>query len=573
MKQPAVLMSNCPPIVAVVFSLFALLLPSQSTAAKGNHLWSQRFGDASSESGWSVAADGSENVIVTGNFYGTVDFGGGLLTSAGDRDIFVAKFDPCGDHLWSQRFGDASDQWGASIAVDSAGNVLAAGYFEGTVDFGGGPLTSAGDIYDKDIFVAKFDPDGNHLWSQRFGDERSQWGNSVAVDGPGNVILTGTFYGTVDFGGVPLVNPSPGDIWDIFVVKFDRDGNHLWSQRFGDSNPNWEGCWSVAVDGSRNVILTGYIEGTVDFGGEPLTSAGFDDIFVVKLDSSGNHVWSKRFGDWNEFQIGESVAVDDSGNVVVTGNFQSTVDFGGGTLTSAGEVDIFVVKFDPGGNHIWSQCFGDASPQWSKSVAIDYSGYVVITGIFLGAVDFGGELLTSGGSHDIYVADFDGGGNHIWSQSFGDASGQRSNGVTMDSSGNIVVTGDFQGTVDFGGGTLTSAGEVDIFVVKFIDPVVAVLPENYTVTYQELGYSYPNPFNPSTRIPYVIHRASHVCLAVYDISGRLINTLVDDYMESGSYVEKWDGRDSRDNTMATGVYFCRLTAGPHTETRRMTLIR
>jgi hypothetical protein len=191
-----------------------------------HHLLSQRFGGVIDQLGVGVAVDGSGNVVVTGEFEGTVDFGGGPLTSTGSYDIFLAKFDEAGNHVWSRRFGDASEQYGMSVTVDVSGNVIVTGRFDGTVDFGGAALTSAGNW---DIFVAKFDEASNHLWSDSYGDESNQSGSGVAVDGSGNVIVTGRFDGTVDFGSGPLT--SAGN-WDIFVAKFDEAGNHLWSDSY-----------------------------------------------------------------------------------------------------------------------------------------------------------------------------------------------------------------------------------------------------------------------------------------------------------------------------------------------------
>jgi hypothetical protein len=125
----------------------------------------------------------------------------------------VAKLDAAGNALWSKLFGDASNQIGSSIAVDGTGNVLSTGYFGGTVDFGKGPLTSAGSY---DLFVAKLDAAGNALWSKRFGDADAQHGTSIAVDGAGDVLMTGNFYGTVDFGKGPLTSAGG---YDLFVAK------------------------------------------------------------------------------------------------------------------------------------------------------------------------------------------------------------------------------------------------------------------------------------------------------------------------------------------------------------------
>jgi hypothetical protein len=219
---------------------------------------------------------------VTGEFDGSVDFGGGLLTSAGLYDIFVAKFDAAGVHIWSQRFGSGFHEVGRSAAVDGFGNVVVTGDIEGSVDFGGGLLTSAGG---DDVFVAKFDPAGNHIWSRRYGDASDDFARGAAVDVSGNVIVTGYFYGSVDFGGALLTSAGAQD---IFVAKFNPDGHHLWSQRFGAAASDRGQV--AAVDGSRNVIVTGEFSGSVDFGGGPITSAGGVDIFVAKFDTDGNHI-------------------------------------------------------------------------------------------------------------------------------------------------------------------------------------------------------------------------------------------------------------------------------------------
>jgi hypothetical protein len=427
------------------------------TACTGTHLWSKRFGENSSQKGTSVATDSAGNILLTGSFDSTVDFGGGALTSAGGSDLFITKLDPAGAHLWSKRFGDTDSQVGRSITTDSAGNVLLTGYFGGTVDFGGGALTSAGG---SDLFIAKFDPVGAHLWSKRFGDAGSQVGSSITTDSADNVLLTGYFTGTVDFGGGALT--SAGD-YDLFVTKLDPAGAHLWSKRFGDAGYQ-EGS-SITTDSSSNVLLTGSFDDTVDFGGGALTSAGGDDLLVAKLDPAGAHLWSKRFGDTND-QHGSSISIDSAGNVLLTGHFLGTVDFGGGALTGAGLYDLFVAKLDPAGAHLWSKRFGDTARQEGDSITTDSAGNVLLTGSFVGTVDFGGGALTSAGVDDLFVAKLDPAGAHLWSKRFGDMNYQEGYSITTDSAGNVLFTGYFIGTVDFGGGPLTSAGSQDIFVAK-----------------------------------------------------------------------------------------------------------
>jgi hypothetical protein len=178
-------------------------------------------------------------------------------------------------HLWSKSFGGINSDLGYSVSVDSSGNVYITGYFgSSTIDFGGGALTSAGG---EDIFLAMFDSNGNHKWSKRF--DGSGVGNSISVDISGNVYITGRFdSSTIDFGGGALINVG---LNDIFLVKFDNNGNHKWSKRFGGGD--WDEGYSVSVDISGNVYGTGLFSGSnIDFGGCPLSSAGGGDIYLIK---------------------------------------------------------------------------------------------------------------------------------------------------------------------------------------------------------------------------------------------------------------------------------------------------
>jgi Beta-propeller repeat len=427
-------------------------------SCKGTCLWSIRAGDANAQDGSGIAVDASGNVLVTGSFSGTMTFGGAILTSAGADDAFVAKLDALGNPLWSKRFGDLNEQIGAGIAADASGDALVTGTFAGVTSFGGSLLASAGL---GDVFVVKLDAAGNHVWSKRFGDAGEQDGNSVAVDAVGNVLVTGFFFGAMNFGGGPLVSAGQND---IFVVKLDDAGNHLWSKRFGDAGA--QSGASIAVDAAGNVLVTGSLSGTVDFGGGPLVSAGQNDIFVVKLDAAGNHLWSRRFGDGGA-QGGAGIAADGLGNVLVTGAFSGTANFGGGPLASAGGGDVFVVKLDGAGNHVWSKRFGDSNEQAGYSVAVDAAGNVFVTGSFSGAVDFGGGQLASAGSDDFFLLKLDAVGSHLWSRRAGAQGADVGQSVKADSAGNALVTGTISGTADFGAGPLTSPGGGDIFIAKF----------------------------------------------------------------------------------------------------------
>ena len=338
-----------------ILVLASLLLPV--VAVQGQDLvWARQVGGASSEWGWGVAVDDSGNVYTTGEFQGTVDFdpGAGVfnLTSAGGDDIFVSKLDSAGNFLWAQQMGGTDNDSGNALAVDGGGNVYTTGGFRVTADFDPGVgvinLTSAGE---RDIFVSKLDSAGNFVWVQQMsgtGDDRS-WG--LAVDGSGNVYTTGGFEGTVDFDpSAGVFNLTSAGAVDIFVSKLDSAGNFVWVQQMGGTGVDF--CRGISVDSSGNVYTTGQFEGTADFdpglGVVNLTSVGFFDISVSKLDSAGNFVWAQQMGGPG-FDAVNGLAVDGNGNLYTTGGFEGTVDFDPGAnvsnLTSTGELDIFVAKF------------------------------------------------------------------------------------------------------------------------------------------------------------------------------------------------------------------------------------
>lgn len=377
-------------------------------SSSGAHLWSKGFGigygaaTTCSGQGLAVGVDSSGNVAIAGYFAGTIDFGGGALTAAGLKDIFVAKYSDTGTFLWAKRFGSAGvESQGKSVAMDSGGNVALTGYFIGSVDFGGGTLTSANNF--PDIFIAKFSASGAHQWSKRFGTTASltETGRGITTDSGGNVLFTGTFAGNVDFGGGPLINTGSAN---IFIVKYSPAGAHLWSKNYG--NTLTASGFSIAVDSANNVVVCGTYYGIpASVGGAVLPNAGDDDVFIAKYSGiNGAHIWSKGTG--SSFpERAPSITTDGSGNVIVTGAFVNMVNFGCGSITAAGSWDVFVTKYSPDGVCLWSRRYGSATAlEDGWGVAADRSGgNVIVTGSFFNPVDFDGTVLTSKGNYDIFL--------------------------------------------------------------------------------------------------------------------------------------------------------------------------
>ena len=441
------------------------------------HLWSKSFGGSSYDNSYSVAVDSSNNVYITGHFQSsTINFGGGELTNAhaGWSDIFLAKFDSNGNHLWSRSFGGDSSDEAYSVSVDSSGNIYIAGFFtSSTIDFGGGVLTNTKIGY-SDIFIAKFDSNGKHLWSNSFGGNGTDIVRSIFVDKSDNLYITGYFEGSsIDFGGGTLTNAGGAD---IFLAKFDSDGKHIWSKKFGGGQ--WEEAYSVSTDSSDNIVIAGvFTSNPISFGGNPLTNAGQFDIFVAKFDADGNHLWSKAFGGVGNENV-NSVFIDKPDNIYIVGNFNtSIIDFGGGALTSAGGSDIFLVKFDKDGNHLWSKRFGGDIDDNGIFCYGDKEGNIYITGAFTSSlIDFGGGAHKNAangcngyGCFDIFIVKFDGNGNYLWSKSFGGKDGDEiAYSISTDSSNNVFVVGSFDSSnTGFGGCPLSNKGKSDVFLIKY----------------------------------------------------------------------------------------------------------
>jgi hypothetical protein len=426
----------------------------------GVHLWSKAVPSGVVVQGMDFDAGGNMVVAAYGQS-GTADFGSGFVNGQ-SYDVAIAKLTPQGAPIFVHLYGDALAQEPAGVAVDPAGAIAVAGRHRGSFSFGGAPLTSPGGS-DYNVFVAKLDGSGNHLWSKSFGGLDDQEGTGVASDSVGDIFVAGIAKGDIDLGGGVLFGATD---YDAFVAKFDANGNHLWSKRLGDSANQW--ATGAAVTPSGEIVITGYFSGTLDLGGPPLTANGqFDpDTFVVKYDPAGNHLWSKRFG-VSGATAAYAVANTPSGGAVIAGNFTGTVDFGGGPLTSIGLSDIFVAAFDASGSHLWSRRFGDAALQDGWRVAVDTNGNVLLGGQFFGSVSFGGATFTSAQGYDAYLVKLDGAsGNHVWSRQAGGPGDQLGLGLAVDASGNVGFGGFFNGSIDLGAGPMMTNGG-DGFLAKY----------------------------------------------------------------------------------------------------------
>ncbi len=535
----------------------------------------------------------------------------------------VALFAQNEDWFWAKKAGGTSNESGKSIAVDDNGNSYVTGYFYGSATFGTTTLSGSG------IFVAKMDSNGNWLWAKQAGGLYSGYSYGIAVDANENSYVTGYFSGSATFGTTTLTSSSEY-YSDIFVAKLDSSGNWLWAKQAGGTDCH-DG-YGIAVDADGNSYVTGYFYGSATFSTTILTSNGYEDIFVAKLDSSGNWLWAKKAGGTN-YDDGYGIAVDANGNSYVTGYFLGDADFGNTTLTSSGGSDIFVAKLDINGNWRWAKQARGTSYDKGYSIAVDANGNSYVTGGLSGSVTFGTTTLINSGEYDIFVAKLDINGNWLWAKKAGGTSGDFGNGIAVDANGNSYVTGNFWSSATFGTTTLTSSGGYDIFVAKLDingnwlwakqagggaiydygqsiavdangnsyvtgyfeggatfgtttlnssgswDIFVAKLGEVNSIdlpdiiSFSGIRSIYPNPFNPLTTIDYEISMPADVKIEVYNNRGQLVRNFILGYKEQGSYKLTWEGEDNNGCLCSTGIYYIRMQAGKEIYIKKAVLLK
>ncbi len=392
--------------------------------------WTSQLGSSAADYGKGVSVDADGNVYVAGHTAGALPG----QTSAGGADAFLIKYDRVGNVLWTRQFGSSEYDSGMAVGVDGSGNVYVAGYTDGTLP----GETSAGL---KDVFVRKYDAAGEELWTEQFGSNGEEYAYGLTVDDDGNVFVAGQTAGA-------LTNQPSAGANDAFVRKLDATGSEVWTHQFGTTQ-NDHGL-DMGLDLSGNVYLAG-----VTLGGLPgYTNAGGRDVFVRKLDATGDAVWTHQVGS-SLADFAYAVNTDGAGNVYVAG-------YADGALpgqTSAGGSDLYVHKLDDDGDVVWTRQFGTSADDlgWGGTVDANGNAYVV------GAI--GGTLpdQTSAGAEDAVVRAYDPDGNELWTRQFGSIGNDHANAVTVTDDGYVYVTGAAGGALP----DQTHALGSDVFLLKW----------------------------------------------------------------------------------------------------------
>jgi len=391
--------------------------------ASGNLVWAKQFGGKDYDAGTSIKFGSNGDLYVTGYFSDTADFDPGSgtynLISAGSLDIFICKLDSSGNFIWAKQFGAADFDIGNSIAIDGNDNVFVTGYFSGTIDFDPGVgVTNLSSPYDQ-VFIVKLDSAGDFVLAKQFGGLGENKGNAIAIDDTGNIYTCGSFRTSTDF------DPGPGAFsltpvgmfpyyTDVFISKLNSVGDFVWAKSIG--GVDHDRANAIVLDDVGNIFLTGFFGDTCDFdpgnSNYDLISFGWTDIFIAKLDNSGNFIFANQFGGIGN-EEGLSIAIGPNGNIYSAGCFTDACDFDPGSGTyilnsySSG-FDLYFSALDNSGNFISTFSLGHVADDRCTSIFLDNSGNAFLAGSFQSQVDFDpgpnvNILYAFGAFPDIYV--------------------------------------------------------------------------------------------------------------------------------------------------------------------------
>jgi hypothetical protein len=459
-----------------------------------------------------TAVDAVGNVYLTGYFTNTVVLGGITLTSFGDTDVFVAKFNPTNNQfVWAQRAGGMGGDFTSALTVSGASVYVTGTFNSPTAVFGTTTLTNAStNFVAYDVFVAKLTDTGSFTWAQQVGGTGDDYtyNNALAVSGNSVYVAGGFASPTASFGSINLTNAGNTGSVDVFVAKLTdtgSTGNFVWAQRAGGTDDDY--CFALAVS-STNVYVAGQFGSPlVNFGATTLTSAGASDMFVTKLNDAGNassFVWAQRSGGTRR-DYASALAVRGT-SVYITGSFgSSTMDFGPTTLTNAdvtaSSLDVFVTKLTDVGNtgsFAWAQRAGGIGNDNINALAVNGT-VMYITGDFSSSTaSFGTTTLANAdataSSSDVFVAKLT---DIVNTSSF--AGAQRAGGAGFDSASglaiggtSVYIVGRFRSsTADFGTLSLFNPNTTNLgFLATLTDPTLTATTSSRTLTSAQL---YPNP--------------------------------------------------------------------------------
>jgi hypothetical protein len=524
-----------------------------------------------------MKTDASGNVVMAGGFSKTVDFDPGpgvtsFTCGPWDIDAYIAKYASNGTLIWVKVFPSPTHESFMHVAINPSGDIIVDGFFYGDLDLdpGSGVATAVHNgNSDCDFLLAKYDGNGNYIWSKYWGGPGAEFGGALQLDNSGNILVAGTFTGTCDLDpgpGVHNLSAAGGNLdRDVFLSKFNTNGNLLWTWQMGGAN--MESMEAIAVDGADNIYCTGYVQGPVDLdpGAGQAILNGYNG-YMAHYTSNGLFLWVRQF-DFTPI----AVNINSQQKIYMSGNYLTSFDADPGsavvTIPHIGGYDIAIILFDTSGIFVRAGYIAGPAHHMIGDSDLDSSGNLILSGEFETAADFdpgsGTHTLTPPGSGDPFVLILNDQLNLVnvlqIPCSGGDGAIQL---MSYNASGDLYVFGGFTGTADFdptsGTYAFTSPSSVGSkFFSKYntitgISELSSHLPPEFCV--------YPNPFDDQLMFSGK-HEMINGTATLYDICGRI--------------VQAWTGLNGIQHQLTVGpiqngIYMLVITDGECTESIRVT---
>ena len=410
------------------------------------------------DGGMDLARDSEGNIYLAGYFSGTINLATNItLISHGGTDAFIAKFTAELTPIWALGCGGTQDDRIQEIDLDNNGNILASGDFKGSVQFGNQTLTSHGQ---SDAFVLKVNTAGIVQWAVDLGGSSIDNGRSIATNDLNESVLCCFFNGTAQFGTYQLTSSGAED---IAIVKLDTFGNVIWVKQ----GSGFAGCEprGIDIDNQGNIALCGYFISDLSFNGlsQPILGIGDKDCFIATFNPSGTCIWGKAFGSY-DWDVAQTVKYDQTGNIYVSGVYSAPFTFAGNNLQAFGGYDALLVKYSSSGNQLWASNGGGIGDEFMIGLDVSTNNQLITTGYFEGSALFQGQSLTSHGGRDIFVNVYSTSGSLLNSNSWGSTSSDFG-WEAIDNNGTWYACGEFNGTMQVGNQNLTPNGSSDMFII------------------------------------------------------------------------------------------------------------
>lgn len=365
--------------------------------------WRVPLGTRHTDEALGVVVDSAGNIVVAGYTTGEFVRDG----QRGGYDAWVIKLSAGGKELWRHQFGTAQTDQALALALDYQDNIVLAGYTTGEMVAG-----EARGGYD--AWLAKFSPDGQELWRHQVGTPAEDSAYSVACDAAGNVLLAGCTAGDM------LTGANQGG-FDAWVARFAPDGAELWRQQIGTGQD--DDAHSVVADAQGNVIVGGYTSGELVAG----QRVGGYDAWLAKLSPAGQELWRHQIGSVMGDRV-YSVTVDSADHVLVTGHTAGAMVPG----QAQGGYDAWVAKFDPEGREVWRQQVGTSANDDARSVAVNRKNQVVIVGY---------TISPRTNNANVWVVKFDSDGREVWREHLKAVDNEAAHCVTIDAADHLLIAG------------------------------------------------------------------------------------------------------------------------------------